>query len=202
MMPEDPLTKATSKSDRTTEEFKSAARRVFAKQGYTATKITDISAEAGKATGGIYRYFDSKAAILKALAEDFLEARHERVVHASGHGHTMTTEDDVRDHVEAFWRAYREYLPEMVAITEAAMSDPVFAEIRQQIRGKDITIWRAHIKELRAHIGKPVTEAANLAQMVVSLLEQYCYTTLHLGTGGSRKNVGTLSAFVYGGITA
>src|SRR4029079_89642 len=116
------------------EEFKSAARRVFARQGYTATKIADISAEAGKATGGIHRYFDSKPAILKALADDFLQARHERVVHSSGHRHTMNTEDDVRDHVEAYWRTYREYLPEMVAIAEAAMSDPLFADIRRQIR--------------------------------------------------------------------
>jgi AcrR family transcriptional regulator len=198
---EDPVTKAMSKADRTIEEFKAAARRVFSKLGYTATKITDISAEAGKATGGIYRYFDSKPAILKALADDFLQARHAHVAHASGHGHTMTTEEDVRKHVEAYWQSYRENLPEMVAIAEAAMSDPVFAEVWQQIHSRDVAIWRAHIKELRAHIGKPVSDAANLAQMVVSLLEQYCYTTLHVGKGGTRKNVETLTEFVYGGIT-
>ncbi|MFI6096489.1 TetR/AcrR family transcriptional regulator [Lentzea sp. NPDC051213] len=189
-----------SKSDRAAEEFKEAARRVFARQGYTATKITDITAEAGRATGGIYRYFDSKAAVLKALATDFLEARHDRVVHASGHDHLMETEQDVRDHVRAYWKSYQDYLAEMVAIYEAAASDPQFAEIQHQIRAKDLTIWRAHIKELRAHIGKPVTNAAALADMVVSLLESYCYTTLRLGKA-TRKNVDTLAGFVYGGIT-
>jgi AcrR family transcriptional regulator len=190
-----------SKSDRTAEAFKEAARRVFARQGYTATKITDITAEAGRATGGIYRYFASKAAVLQALADDFLQARHNRVVHASGDSHTMVTEQDVREHVQAYWQSYREYLPEMVAIYQAAVSDPQFAEVQQEIRAKDLAIWRTHIKQLRAHIGKPVSDAGALATMVVSLLENYCYTTQHLGKGGTRKNVDTLAGFVYGGIT-
>lgn len=190
----------TSKSDRAAEEFKDAARRVFARQGYTATKITDITAEAGRATGGIYRYFDSKAAVLRALSDDFLEARRERVVHASGHGHTMETEQDVRDHVRAYWKSYQDYLAEMVAIYEAAASDPQFAEIQQQIRSRDLTIWRAHIKELRAHLGMPTTSSGVLAEMVVSLLESYCYTTLRQGKA-TRKHVDTLAGFVYGGIS-
>jgi AcrR family transcriptional regulator len=191
----------TSKADRTAEEFKAAARRVFAKQGYAATKILDITEEAGRATGGIYRYFPSKAAVLKSLADEFLQARHHRVADASGHGHTMTTEQDVREHVQAYWRSYREYLPEMVAIYDAAASDPSFAEIRRQIRAGDVAIWRTHIKELRAHLGKPVPESTALAQLVVSLLENYCYTTLHLGEGSSRGSVNTLTGFIYAGIT-
>lgn len=191
----------TSKSDRTVEEFKAAARRVFAKQGYAATRIIDITAEAGRATGGIYRYFPSKAAVLKALAEEFLQARHDRVARAAGDSHTMTTEKDVREHVQAYWRSYQEYLPEMVAIYDAAVSDPGFAEIRRRIRAGDVAIWQAHIKELRAHLGKPVSESAALAQMVVGLLETSCYSTLHLGEGSSRGNVKTLSSFIYAGIT-
>lgn len=191
-----------SKADRTAEAFKEAARRVFARQGYTATKITDITVEAGRATGGIYRYYASKAAVLKALSDDFLQARHEHVVHLSGHDHTMTTEQDVRDHVQAYYRSYRDHLAEMVAIYEAAVSDQQFAEIRQRIRAKDLAIWRTHIKELRTHLGLPVTDAAALASVVVSLLESYCYTTLHDGKGTARKNVDTLARFVYGGVTS
>ncbi|NEA30627.1 TetR/AcrR family transcriptional regulator [Streptomyces sp. SID13031] len=193
---------AMTKSDRTAEEFKAAARRVFARQGYAATKIVDITEEAGRATGGIYRYFPSKAAVLKALADEFLQARHDRVAHASGHEHTMATEQDVREHVQAYCRSYREYLPEMVAIFDAAVSDPEFAEIHGRVRANDVAIWRAHIKELRTQLGKPVAESAALAQMVVGLLENHCYTTAHLSAAGSRRNLNTLVGFVYGGITA
>jgi AcrR family transcriptional regulator len=191
----------TAKSDRTAEEFKAAARRIFAKQGYTATKITDITTEAGRATGGIYRYFPSKAAVLKALADEFLRTRHDRVAHSSGRGHTMTTEQDVRDHVQAYWRSYREHLPEMLAIYDAAASDPEFAEIQRQIRAGDVAIWQRHIKELRAHLGKPAAGSSALAQMVVGLLESYCYATFHPAASGSRGTVSTLTAFVYGGVT-
>ncbi|WP_405059445.1 TetR/AcrR family transcriptional regulator [Kribbella sp. NBC_01505] len=191
----------TSKADRTAEEFKEAARRVFAGQGYAATKITDITAEAGRATGGIYRYFPSKAAVLKALADDFLAARHARVAHAAGNGHTMTTEQHVRDHVQAYWRSYREHLAEMIAISDAAASDPEFAEVHRQIRAGDVAIWRTHIKELRTERGLPVAESAALAQMVVSLLESYCYATFHPSIGTARGSVSTLAGFVYGGIT-
>jgi AcrR family transcriptional regulator len=192
---------STAKSDRTAEEFKAAARRVFARQSYAATKITDITAEAGRATGGIYRYFPSKAAVLKALADDFLQTRHDRVAHTSGPGHTMTTERDVRDHVQAYWRSYREHQPEMLAIYDAAASDLEFALIQQQIRAGDVAIWRTHIKELRAHLGLPLSSSAPLAQMVVGLLETYCYSTLHPAAPGSRGSVNTLANFIYGGIT-
>lgn len=191
----------TPKSDRTAEEFKAAARRVFVRQGYAATKITDITAEAGRSTGGIYRYFPSKAAVLKALADEFLQARHDRVARAVGHRHTMTAEQDVHEHVQAYWRSYREHLAELVAIHDAAVSDPEFAEVRRRIHANDVAVWRTHINELRAHLGKPVSESAALAQLVVGMLENYCYTTLHLGLGGSRTRLKTLTGFVYGGIT-
>jgi AcrR family transcriptional regulator len=190
---------AETKSDRAAAEFKAAARRVFARQGYSATKITDITAEAGRATGGIYRYFASKSAILKALADDFLDALHERVVHAAGHEHVMINEDDVREHVQAYWRTYRDYLPEMVAIYEASMSDPAFAAIWHRMRGRDLAIWYAHIKELRVHLGKAPGDAGKLSQLVLSLLEHYCYTSLHLGS--READVDALAGFIYGGIS-
>ncbi|MGI5499334.1 TetR/AcrR family transcriptional regulator [Lentzea sp. CA-135723] len=188
-----------TRSDRATEDFKAAARRVFARQGYASTKITDITDEAGRAAGGMYRYFDSKAALLKALADDLQDSRRGHIVHVAGDGHTMTTEADVRDHVQAYLRTYRDHLPEMVAISEAAASDPQFADIRAQIRATDVRIWRDHIAETRAHVGKPASDAAEVALMVVCLLELYCYNALHLGT--AKADVDALAAFVYNGLT-
>jgi AcrR family transcriptional regulator len=184
---------------RAAEEFKDAARRVFARQGYTITKITDITEEAGRATGGIYRYFESKSALLKALADDFLTARRSHVVHSSGDHHTMTTEEDVRKHIRAYCQTYRDYLPEMVAIYEAAASDPQFAVLREQIREGDLVIWRDHVAETRAHFGRPVADAAGIAAMIISLLELYCYNSLHLGA--TKADEDALAAFIYGGMT-
>jgi TetR/AcrR family transcriptional regulator, fatty acid metabolism regulator protein len=45
----------------------SAAVRVFARQGYEATRVGDIAKEAGVAYGLVYHYFDSKEAVLEAV---------------------------------------------------------------------------------------------------------------------------------------
>ena len=44
-----------------------AAVRVFAAQGYEATRVGDIAAEAGVAYGLVYHYFGSKDAVLEAV---------------------------------------------------------------------------------------------------------------------------------------
>jgi len=47
-----------------------AARTVLAEHGYTRTRMADVAAHAGIATGTIYLYFKSKDALVLALTED------------------------------------------------------------------------------------------------------------------------------------
>lgn len=51
------------------EEILSAARKVFARQGFRGTTIADIAEEAGIALGTIYLYFPSKEDVFAALNE-------------------------------------------------------------------------------------------------------------------------------------
>ncbi len=46
-----------------------AARTVLAEHGYTGTRMADVAAQAGIATGTIYLYFKSKDALVLALTE-------------------------------------------------------------------------------------------------------------------------------------
>jgi TetR/AcrR family fatty acid metabolism transcriptional regulator len=48
-----------------------AARAIFLRDGYADTRMVDIAAEAGVAVGTLYLYFDSKEALVRALAEQF-----------------------------------------------------------------------------------------------------------------------------------
>lgn len=59
---------APKRVDRTArrEEILSAAVRVFARQGFAATRIEDVAAEAGIAKGSVYLSFDSRDALLAA----------------------------------------------------------------------------------------------------------------------------------------
>jgi AcrR family transcriptional regulator len=85
--------------------LKDAARRVFARQGYLNTKITDITAEAGRAAGSFYNHFTSKEELLTALLTDALAESDEVIFAAdSQHRANFSDREAVRWHVENYWR--------------------------------------------------------------------------------------------------
>lgn len=51
-----------------------SAARAFARQGYQASTMQQIAAEAGYSAGSLYTYFDSKEAIFETLLADVLDA--------------------------------------------------------------------------------------------------------------------------------
>jgi len=53
------------------KELVAAARSVFAAKGFENSAISDIAQAAGVSDGLLYRYFDSKRAILQAVLDDF-----------------------------------------------------------------------------------------------------------------------------------
>lgn len=54
-------------------EILAAAKRIFARKGYSATRIGDVAGEAGIANGTVYLYFSSREEILVAAFEEFEE---------------------------------------------------------------------------------------------------------------------------------
>jgi TetR/AcrR family transcriptional regulator, transcriptional repressor of aconitase len=62
------------------DQILSAARRCFLRDGFHATSMQDLFAEAGLSSGAVYRYFPSKDEVIIAIAEenmrDILEVIH------------------------------------------------------------------------------------------------------------------------------
>jgi AcrR family transcriptional regulator len=166
-------TKATTKGRRTAEELQAAALRVIARNGYLATKITDITAEAGKAAGSFYRYFTDKDALLRAVAKDYMAALSARVSDELGTEHTFRNREDVRLHVLAYWANYREHRAEMTGIYEASLVSSEFARYWSDLRGRHTVIWARHIAEAR-QLAAPDEEAELTAFAVVCMLERFC----------------------------
>lgn len=50
-----------------------AARRCFVRDGFHETSMQDLVREAGVSSGAVYRYFDSKDAMIVAIAEENLD---------------------------------------------------------------------------------------------------------------------------------
>lgn len=85
-------------------ELLAAALDLFVEKGYAATRLEDVAARAGVSKGTPYLYFDSKAALLKAVVENnilpFLDKGEDIVANFAG-----STSDLLRHLMFLWWSA-------------------------------------------------------------------------------------------------
>jgi AcrR family transcriptional regulator len=131
--------------------LKDAALRVFAQKGYLNAKITDITAEAGRAAGSFYNHFAGKEDLLKALLAD-LFADSDRGVTAPGSGHSadFTDRGAVRWHVEAYWRFFTRHSVELTALRQAALVNAEFGAQMQALVDQQMGHIRDHLDPITA----------------------------------------------------
>ena len=162
--------------------LKQAAREVFAERGYLNTKITDITAAAGRATGSFYNHFASKEELLEALLKDMLLEADEAIVDVDGHDPDFSKISAVRWHVAAFWRFYQQHLPEMIAVKQAAMVDPELGRRLQQIMADD----DQHMIEHFSHLPDPPADPLVVISAMNALMEGFAYTWLVVNPANGR----------------
>ncbi|KOG54200.1 TetR family transcriptional regulator [Streptomyces griseoflavus] len=121
-----------------------AAKRLFATRGYLNTKVTDITAEAGRAAGSFYNHFAGKEELLKALLDE-LAAVSDRFADTAEHKSDFTDPDAIRYHVAVYWRVHREHAPTMLALRQAALVSEDFARTYERFR-------RAQLEDLAGHL--------------------------------------------------
>jgi AcrR family transcriptional regulator len=154
--------------------LKQAAREVFAERGYLNTKITDITAAAGRATGSFYNHFAGKEELLEALLVDMLARADDAVLGDRTHDEDFSKISSVRWHVTAFWTFYKAHLPEMIAIKQAGMLDPALGRRLLQIMADD----RAHMVRHLSYLPQPQPDPQYQISAMDSLLEGFAYTWL------------------------
>ena len=107
-----------------------AATTVFAKRGYRAAGVSDIVSAAGVARGTFYLYFEGKAQVFLAIADDF----YDRLEQASEFGDTPPSGTDAPDGravLRASFRRWFEFFHRFreaaaVILKEAPAVDPRF----------------------------------------------------------------------------
>lgn len=165
--------KATPKGRRTDAAFRDGARTVFAEHGYLGAKISDIAREAGKSVASFYNYYDSKADILAALAEEF-HAEAARLA-AAPYRAGRQPREALREAVAGFWHTYAQRRGEMIGIFQAAMLDPEFSQRWLDIRARAIRNIAKEIRHAQRHGYCPNTHPELTASALSAMLEQFSY---------------------------
>jgi AcrR family transcriptional regulator len=185
----------------TEAELQAAAIRVFERSGYLNAKITDITAEAGRATGAFYRHFTSKEKLLEALLAEVLEQGDQTVAEAgAGHPDDFRDRDAVRWHVAAFVRSYREHRTVMIALQQAAIVDANFARRQQEMLEPDLEHIAGHLSRLKLNV--PPVLAASLMTNLMWSFAAIWGDPASGPTLSEDEMVDTLSTFIHGGLVA
>ncbi|MEU7868649.1 TetR/AcrR family transcriptional regulator [Dactylosporangium sp. NPDC049140] len=148
-----------------------AARTLFGERGYLNTKITDITAAAGRSTGSFYEHFADKDELLRALLEDIEDAADERMA-ATGHprDHDLTDRDQLRAHIGIAWGVMRQHRAIQVALFQSMVAaDPASGRSWRDLTGQT-AVLREHLEWLRerGHTlpGEPELLAAAMGAML------------------------------------
>lgn len=195
-----------AKAAQTEAALKEAARRVFARSGYLDAKISDITAEAGRSVGSFYKHFTGKQEVLQALLTDWItQAGQELASHEAGGD--LSEEAALRARVAVYWHTYRAHLPEIRALGQAALVNPVFAAQVARSRHTELQSMREHLERLRAAGFDLPGDPAVLASAFNALLEGFCATWIADGGEpigrelGDDEAIDTLTGLLRYGLT-
>jgi AcrR family transcriptional regulator len=176
------------KAAQTEAALKDAARREFAERGYLNTKITDITAAAGRAAGTFYQHFASKEDLLQALLADMHGQAGKAFDGDDRQVHDLTDPGQLREHLAVAWDVMRDNRPVMVALFESALADGPNSGALWNRLTADSSILRAHLEYLRERgqtlPGEPALIAAAMAGML-SMLAYALLPVTSVSTGDS-----------------
>jgi AcrR family transcriptional regulator len=126
-----------ARTEQTRSDLLEAAREVFAEQGYTCAKVTDIAARAGLSVGSIYHHFGGKSELYLALWRRYNLAREDAAARAVARARNAGTDD-----AAALWAAGAQGIlrttwkrRDLAALFCAGNGPPDFEDMRQNRKG-------------------------------------------------------------------
>lgn len=153
--------------------IKAGARRAIAVDGFTAVKIADIMAAAGKSPGAFYLYFKSKEALLHELIDDFQQRLRAEVNAPLRPGENPS--EHLVSRLCSFWRIYREDWPIATAAFQMSMVDQQFARAWHNIRQQGIRGFSAVVRTAQKGNSYAGPDPELLASAMTSMIEYACY---------------------------
>jgi AcrR family transcriptional regulator len=179
--------------------LKAAAKRVFAERGYLNTKITDITAEAGRAAGSFYNHFAGKEALLEALMAD-MSAESDTLAAAPGHRSDFTDPEAVRAHIAMYAHLYREHAVTMRAAQEAALVSGDIAATLARFEASEMADILGHVTCV-AEAGRPLPASPETSlRMAFDLIHAILRARPQRAGQVDDEAIEALTRFVYRGL--
>ena len=157
-----------------------AARTVFERDGYLNARLTDITAEAGLATGSFYTYFTNKEEVFAAVLAEVQE----EMLHP--HVREMSDSDDPVALIEAgnraYLLAYQRNAALMRLLEQVANIDDDVRELRRR-RGLAFAERNANsIRDLQARgLADPELDPFLAASALSAMVGRIAYSTYVVG---------------------
>ena len=163
--------------------LKQAARQQFAERGYLNTKITDITAAAGRATGSFYEHFASKDELLRILLADMHGQAGAQLDSGEHRPHDLTEPEQLRDHLAVAWNVMRENRAVMTALFESAMAaGPASGALWTRLT-EDTAMFREHLEYLKDGGHQLPGDPTLIAAAMGGMLSMLAYALLPAAPG-------------------
>lgn len=175
--PTPPGTNARGRASR--QRLLEAAAACFGESGYSAVRVSDITARAGMSQGGFYRHFADKPAILLAALDGPLDELLEATAPITAS--ERLDPDAIRGANLAFFTTYARHRRVFRVLREAAaQQEPGLAELWLDVRARYVGRIEAWLTRLQAAGAIDVADPELLADALGSSLDQLAYTRLAL----------------------
>jgi TetR/AcrR family transcriptional regulator, transcriptional repressor of aconitase len=180
-----------------------AATSCFARQGFHATSMQDIFQSSGLSAGAVYRYFPSKTALIREIAEDALAATggelDSAITEAAGDPASLSIPDVVTRVVARLGTSQLIAVrPVIMHIWAEAGRDPDLTVLAADLLGQLASRFE-RLLLLHAEAGRlpPGTDTAALARLILATIQGYL---VQYGILGEPPDVAAASQAVFGGL--
>ncbi len=171
-------TPRSPRGGRTRDALVTAARQVFARDGFVGARITDITAAAGVATGSFYTYFQTKEQIFAAVIADL----NEEMLHPDAPAGNSDPIAAIEAANRAYVRSYRRNAGLMAALDQVSSVNEELARIRAE-RARAFTERSARgIRRLqRRGLADPALDPELAAVALTSMVSRTIHAVHQLG---------------------